>query len=253
MSNARLRMMENFSRAAAEYDARAQFQHTETARVLDAALMLFPTAARIADIGCGTGYFAEIARTQRPDWNIVGVDIAVGMCAQAATRCAAIQADAVALPLADASCDAVVSSLCLQWVGDLPKAFAEISRVLKPNGRAVIASLGSESLSELRTLAKQATLPLGVLPMRAAEEYAPAITHAGLHTTMLKQEIGVDYYPDVHALLNSMRRIGAGNHQPQLLAPSRWKTLLANYEKHRHPKGIPATWDRLFMILHKPA
>lgn len=252
--NTRLRMMENFSRAAARYDTRAHFQHTETARVLDSGLMIFPHDARVLDIGCGTGYFAEMARGNRPGWRITGVDMSPGMCAIAARRCTAIQADATNLPLKNASYDAVVSSLCLQWVEDLPLAFAEIARVLRPGGRAVIASLGNQSLPELREVAKGAELPLGLLPMRAAADYQVAIAASGLGSMMFKQNIGTDYYKDMFALLDSMREVGAGNPAGSggLQGVRRWKTMQSLYERKRTAKGIPATWDRLFMVLHKP-
>lgn len=248
----RQRMMDNFSRAAMEYDRRAQFQHTETMRVLDAARMILPEQARIADIGCGTGYFAEQS-FKRPGWQIMGIDLAPGMCAQAAKRCMAIQADAVALPLADGSCDAVVSSLCLQWVFDLPAAFAEIARVLRPGGRAIIASLGSGSLPELRGASAAAGMTLGLLDMQPAEHYRAALDTAGLETIMFKQDAGIDYYADVLELLNSMRLIGAGNPTGSrgLQGASRWKAMLAQYETLRGAEGLPATWERIFMIVSK--
>ena len=252
----RKQVMENFSRAAVGYDAYAQFQHGETARVLDAALMLLPEKARVLDIGCGTGYFTQIAAQARPDWDMLGVDLAFGMCAASAKLHKAIQADAVALPLADASVDAVVSSLCLQWVEKLDVAFAEITRVLKPGGRAIIASLGAESLYELRQAAKDAELPLTLLPMSNAARYHAAIAANGLNATLFKQDAHVDHFATVSELMESMRRIGAGNNLEApargMTGPRRWKSMLAHYEIQRTPRGLPASWDRLFMILHKP-
>ncbi len=246
----------NFSRAASEYDARAEFQHGGTARVVDAALMLLPEKARIVDVGCGTGQFAAMTQGLRPAWRVLGVDIAAGMCKAAASRCAPIQADAAALPLADDSCEGVVSSLCLQWVEDLDAALREIHRVLRPGGRAIIASLAAGTLEELRAATTHAELNLGLLTMRADEEYRASIDHAGLAVTLFKCEADVEYYTHVNALLDSMRRIGAGNnfaHQPNgLMGARRWKAMLRYYESLRTPQGIPATWNRLFMILHKP-
>jgi malonyl-CoA O-methyltransferase len=254
MSIARIEIMKNFSRAAMEYDVRAQFQHSETARVLDAALMIFPEHAQVVDIGCGTGYFAEIAKTKRPEWNIIGIDIAAGMCAEASHRCMAIQGDAIALPLADNSCDSLVSSLCLQWVKDLPQAFAEMARVLRPGGRAIIATLASESLLELRAATAHAALPLGMLSMLPAHHYQLALEKSGLGITLFTQDMALEYYADVPALLNSMRRIGATNptRVSGLTGARRWKAMLVEYEKMRAPQGLPATWDRLFMVLNKP-
>jgi malonyl-CoA O-methyltransferase len=257
MSISRARLQQNFSRAAAEYDSRAHFQQTETRRVLDAALMLLPHSARLADIGCGTGYFAQMARAKRPDWKIFGIDIAAGMCRAAAAHCGVAQADALQLPLAAASVDAVVSSLCLQWVTDPAAALTEIARVLRPGGRAILTSLTTETLRELHAAAAQAQLPLGLLPMRDEAIYRAAIAASSLETSLFQRQSTVEYYADVAALLASMRAIGAGNNLAAsgqaMTGAQRWKAMLRAYETQRTPHGIPATWDRLFLVLGKPA
>jgi malonyl-CoA O-methyltransferase len=256
MQVARTRLQRNFSRAAEGYDAQAQFQHVQTRRVLDAALMLLPARARMVDIGCGTGYFAQMARGHRPHWAVVGVDIAQGMCQAASMRCDVLQADAAQLPFADSTLDAAVSSLCLQWVEDKARAFGEIARVLKPGGQAIIATLGTDSLQELRAAAVQVVLPLGLLPMVRAEDYRAAIASAGLAVTLFEQSCDVEHYATVGALLDSMRGIGAGNSfgdAPRgMTGAGRYRAMLAAYEKSRDPKGLPATWERLFMVLRKP-
>ena len=257
MKVARQILQHSFSRAALAYDARAQFQHTETLRVLDAALMVLPEVATIADIGCGTGYFAAIAKEKRPHWRLIGVDIARGMCAVAATRCEAVNADAACLPLVDGSLDAAVSSLCYQWVENQAAAFAELARVLKPGGRAVVASLGANTLAELRASAEQAQVPLGLLPMRDFAECKADIVASGLAITLAECRAVTQYYPHVSALLESMRAIGAGNNFVNgargFIGPKRWAAMVAHYERQRTLDGIPATWEQHFFILHKPA
>lgn len=253
---ARQKLQRNFGAAAAEYDARAEFQHIQTRRVLDAALMLLPTQARIADIGCGTGYFAHVASQKRPHWEILGIDIAPGMCAVAATRCTAINADAAQLPLANASMDAVTSSLCYQWVENHSAAFAEIARVLKPGGQAILATLGEASLHELRAAAEGVQLPLNLLPMRTITTTRDALAEAGLHVTLADRHIETRHYASISTLMNSMRGIGAGNNftapARAFLPPKRWAALATEYEKQRTPQGIPATWEHHFFVLSKP-
>jgi malonyl-CoA O-methyltransferase len=250
-----VRLQRNFGHAAAAYDARAEFQHVQTRRVLDAAVMLLPERARIADIGCGTGYFAAAAKQARPEWNMIGIDIAPGMCAVAATRCAAIAGDAARLPLADASVDAAVSSLCYQWVEDHDAAFAELARVLRPGGRAILASLGEETLRELRASAASADASLALLPLRTLSETRARMERQGFIVSLADSRLDRRYYPSVSALLDSMRAIGAGHNftasAPQRLSPKRWQALLREYERLRTPEGIPATWEQHFFVLHR--
>lgn len=257
MQIAPAKLQQNFSRAAETYDARAEFQHVQTRRVFDAAVMLLLEGARVLDMGCGTGTFAQMATSRRLSWRVMGVDIAAGMCQAAAARCAVMQADATSLPVADASVDAVVSSLCLQWVEDKARVFAEIARVLKPGGQAIVATLGAQSLQELRAAATQAELPLGLLPMASAADYRTAVEAAGLSVTLFEHHCEAEYHPHLAALLDSMRLIGAGNNFGDgargLTGARRWKAMVKVYEKQRDLKGLPATWERLFMVLRKPA
>ena len=246
--------MQTFGRAAPQYDAHADFQHAQTERAFAAALAQWPSHLRIADIGCGTGRFAALAASQRPDWRIIGIDLAFGMCAAARARCSTVQADMTQLPLAPASCDAALSSLCLQWVDDLPAAFHEIARILRPGGQAIITSLGSGTLHELHTAAEQGDLPLSLLPMRRADAYRNALRASGLLGTV-EEDVQIRYYPDLRALLDSMRRIGASYPTAQhrgLSGARRWTAMQAAYETLRVSGGLPATWKRLFITLRKP-
>jgi malonyl-CoA O-methyltransferase len=250
------KLQENFGRAAENYDARAGFQHVQTARVLDAALMLLPTVATIADIGCGTGYFAHAACAKRPDWNLLGIDIAAGMCKVADTRCTAIVGDAACLPLADASMDAAVSSLCYQWVSEQRLAYTELYRVLKPGARTIIASLGTSTLHELRICAAAAGVSLSLLPMWSIDDVLADARRSGFEVTLAECTQETRHYPNVIALMDSMRGIGAGNNfavkAGERLSPKRWAALVTEYEKKRVPLGIPATWEHHFFVLHKP-
>lgn len=251
----RARLQHNFGEAAIHYDALAEFQHVQTRRVLDSALMLLPCRAALVDIGCGTGYFAKAAMPHRPDWQVIGVDISHGMCRVANTRCQAVNADAARLPLADASIDGAVSALCYQWVENQPVAFAELARVLKPHARAIIASLGQSTLHELRACAAKVELPLSQLAMPTFLATKAVLEAANFIVTMHEKREEVQYYPSVAALLHSMRAIGAGNNfsptMRGMTGPKRWAAMVHGYEALRMPQGIPATWEHHFFIVSK--
>lgn len=54
------------------------------------------------------------------------------------------------LPFENESFDAVLSSMSLHWINDLPGLFREVRRVLKPDGAFIAAMAGGETLFELR-------------------------------------------------------------------------------------------------------
>ncbi|CAH1414224.1 unnamed protein product [Lactuca virosa] len=101
-------------------------------------------AANILEIGIGTGPNLKYYASATSDANVIGVDPNKKMekYAQAAAEASGlpqknfkfIHAVAEALPVSDASMDAVVGTLVLCSVKDVNKTLQEIKRVLKPGG-----------------------------------------------------------------------------------------------------------------------
>ncbi len=102
-----------------------------------------PAQGALLDIATGTGDIAFEALKQRPGATVVGADFALGMMqvgrqARFGNSVRWTGADALQLPYADKSFDAVVSGYLMRNVADIPRALAEQRRVLKPGGRIVI-------------------------------------------------------------------------------------------------------------------
>lgn len=103
-----------------------------------------PAGGRLLDVATGTGDIAFEALKLSPGAQVLGADFAlemmrVGMRRDSyGGRVAWMGADALALPYADGSFDAVASGYLMRNVADIPQALAEQKRVLKPGGRIVI-------------------------------------------------------------------------------------------------------------------
>jgi ubiquinone/menaquinone biosynthesis C-methylase UbiE len=96
----------------------------------------------ILDVGCGTGEITARLAGLYPRAALVGVDliarhleVARERCADLGGRVAFREADAFALPFADATFDLVVCRHMLQAVPRPDAAMAEMVRVLRPGGR----------------------------------------------------------------------------------------------------------------------
>jgi ubiquinone/menaquinone biosynthesis C-methylase UbiE len=104
---------------------------------------------RVLDVGCGPGRLAIVfAERVAPTGSVDGIDAAVEMINRASSRArrrgvpATFQvARAQDLPFADATFDAVACTLALHHVAEDQQhtAVEEMYRVLKPNGRLLIA------------------------------------------------------------------------------------------------------------------
>lgn len=102
----------------------------------------------VLDLGSGTGYPALLAaQTVGAAGHVTGVDLAERMLAAAERKAKRIgltnttfqTGDVTTLPFGTGSFDAVTSRFCLMFLPDIPKALAEIARVLKPGGHVSAA------------------------------------------------------------------------------------------------------------------
>ncbi len=115
---------------------------------------------RVLDVGCGTGLLtSRLARTLH-DASVVGCDFSRGMLERAAARSPRmgwVRGNALALPFAPGTFEAVISTEAFHWFPDPAEALREFHRVLEPKGRILIAVINPphEALSLLTQRASQ--------------------------------------------------------------------------------------------------
>lgn len=245
-----------FDRAAESYDAMAQFQH----QVCDRLAATLPTATplRILDGGCGTGYGASLLRRQWPEALITGCDLAPEMARKTLARgIASVCGDLERLPFADASFDLAWSSLALQWCQPI-LAYAELLRVLAPNGLLVFSTLGPGTLHELQNAFAGIDSHSRVLPFTSPQQTEAALAAAGFEKIRIESENWITRHSDFKTLLATIRGIGAnqigGNRRRSMMGKTAWHAAQARYEALRDGDGqLPATYEVMFGIAEKRA
>lgn len=109
-----------------------------------------PAGARVLEVGCGPGRLS-IALAQR-GFDVTGLDLDPAMIERAGfnaerlgedeeRRPAFLVGDVASLAFADESFDLVVSTLSMHHWADVSAGLAEIGRVLRPGGRALVWDL----------------------------------------------------------------------------------------------------------------
>jgi SAM-dependent methyltransferase len=140
----------------------------------------------IVDLGSGPGELALTIAQRVPTAHVLGVDPAAAMRELAEARAEAsglvnvsfVAGHAGDVPLAESTAHVVVSTLSMHHWPDPASAFAEIARILRPDGEARIfdARFAAYSASELRTFAARvgldrAAITREVLPGRVVRPY----------------------------------------------------------------------------------
>lgn len=102
-----------------------------------------PSGGALLDLATGTGDIAFEALNTVPNATVVGADFAlpmmeVGQTLPLGKRVHWTAADALELPYASSTFDAVVSGYLMRNVIDIPRTLSEQKRVLRPGGRIVI-------------------------------------------------------------------------------------------------------------------
>ncbi len=258
------KVAQSFSRAAATYDSVAQLQRDIGTELLAQLPSDFPahTSAQkvILDLGSGTGFFTRQLAQQYGEAQVVGLDIAQGMLHYAAAQSAGISwlcADAEVLPLADNSVDLIFSSLAIQWCNDLPQLLSELARVLKPGGQLHIATLGPNTLHELKSAWQQVDNYVHVNRFQSAQNLTAATESANLFVAQLKQENRSLYYERLSDLTRELKALGAHNvnaGKPEgLTGRARLLAFKNAYEVFRGAQGLPATYDVIYLTANKEA
>jgi ubiquinone/menaquinone biosynthesis C-methylase UbiE len=113
--------------------------------VLELAASEVPRPAAILDVGSGTGRLLQAAESIFPDATLQGVDAAVEMVKEAEASLPAssrIQfrlATAEQLPFREGQFDLVFSTMTFHHWADQARGISEVSRVLAPGGRWLLA------------------------------------------------------------------------------------------------------------------
>jgi len=135
-------------------------------------------AGTVVDVAAGAGPVAR--ELTAPERRVVSVDVSVDELKLVDGAGAAIQGDALHLPLADGVADAVTSSMGLAVITPAAAVLHEMARVVRPGG--VVVALGPS----MRPMAPRDVRELGLLfaAMRARVRFPGVLERIGLATAL---------------------------------------------------------------------
>lgn len=207
----------SFDRAASTYDAAAVVQKEIRTRLLERLDVVRLTPSAVLDLGAGTGHASRELKRRYSSAKVIALDLSLPMLRASARqqsllrRFAAVCADAHRLPLRTGSLDLVLSSLLLEWCHDPDAVFAEVARVLRPQGLFTFTTVGPDTLQELRELWHGLDNATHVHRFIDMHDYGDALLRAGFADPVMDTERLTVTYPNLGVLTDELRRSGASN------------------------------------------
>ena len=258
----------SFHQQAVEYDQHSSVQKRVVSRLVSLVKnYAVGVPAAVLDIGCGTGQLLSSLGDQFPQTRLYGLDLAYNMTQCAADRLGAdalfVNADAEHLPFRNGSFDLLVSTSTLQWLDNLEVFFQQARRVTHANGLLCIAFFGGRTLCELRecyrdVVEQRIDSSSGYIDRLHRFMDRSDVEHAleliDYDQAMIMSEIETEYYSDVHDLLRSIKRIGAGaSVQGDSRGGLGWRGILNEtsklyYERYGIDGKIPATYEVVYVV-----
>ena len=250
----------SFDRAADAYDAVAVLQREVGSRVMERLDLVRIQPQVMLDVGAGTGWCSAALAQRYPRARVLALDLAPAMLHRARQRFSALTrwrrghafvgGDAEALPVADASCDLLVSNLALQWCPDLDRAFSEFRRVMRPGGLLMFSTFGPDTLKELRASWAAADGAVHVNRFIDMHDVGDALVRAGLADAVMDMEHITLTYRGVGDLMRDLKGLGAHNvnaaRQRGLTGKCRLHAMMQAYEGFRREGVLPATYEVVY-------
>jgi len=253
----------SFERAASTYDAAAVLQREVERRMLERLDYMKLAPEVILDAGSGTGTGSRALSARYPAARIVALDLAFNMLRVARgaepwlariglgrSRIAGVCGDVGQLPLKTASVDLIWSNVTLQWATDLPAAFAELRRVLRPEGLLMFSTFGPDTLKELRSAYAAVDGDSHVNRFTDMHDIGDMLVHARLANPVVDMEHIILIYDGVRNLMRDLKAIGAHNVTAGRPRRLRGKALLEAveraYEPLRSEGRLPATFEIVY-------
>lgn len=211
------RVRRSFERAARGYDAAGVVPAEIRNRLLERLDLVRLQPKVVLDLGAGTGHASKALKHRYRGAEVVALDLAPAMLVEAHRQQAWLRrfhraaADAHRLPIKDGCAQLVFSNLMLEWCHDPDAVFQEIRRVLQPGGLLTFATLGPDTLRELREGWRKIDSHPHVHRFIDMHDLGDALIRAGLAEPVMDTERLTVTYPDLDALLKELAASGSSN------------------------------------------
>jgi len=226
----------------------------------------------VVDLGCGYGHVSKHISIDNVK-ELIMCDVCQEILDKSQNpepevKVSKIIVDEEKLPFENDSIDLLISCLNLHWVNNLPSTFLQIKNCLKNDGVFLGAMFAGDTLYELRTslqlagIERDGGITPRISPFVRLRDVGALMQSAGFSMLTLDTDELIIRYPSMFELMLDLKGMGENNaviQRPLRLnkdtmfcAAALYDKLYGNQVNNSDSKGIPATFQILYMIGWKP-
>lgn len=251
------KVAESFDRSAKGYEEHAMLQRTVAERLLERLLLVNIMPEVIVDAGSGPGGAARQLKKAYNTAQILQLDLSHEMLRRSRlleprffSKQQFVCADVEKLPLRENSVDLFFSSLMLQWCNNLDETFSQIKSALSKGGMFLFATLGPDTLKELRSSWAEVDDGVHVNTFIDMHDVGDALVRAGFVEPVMDTEYITMTYEDCFLLMKDLKSLGANNSNVErsrgLTGQNKIKKMVSAYEKFRTEGRLPLSYEIVY-------
>jgi len=253
----------DFDKVADSYDEHAIIQRKAAQHLFSLTRSHIKSDSVVLDAGCGTGYFHELLRKHKIYCPLFQTDISYNMCKKSDDYSSPPEyggtytflSDIESLPFGSDSLDMFFSSLTVQWT-DIAKVLGQAFTTLKPNGKLAIATIGHDTLFELKRSSQQLERPLYINDNFIDEDKLRGLCiKAGFKDVQVSVQSIKAEHINIKQLLTSIKGVGASykaDRDGKYLGRDYFNKLEDSYRKNFSSENkLIASWNIIYATATK--
>lgn len=245
-----------FDRAASSFDAASVAHDLTRERLLERLDYMQLAPATVVDVGCATGKGAASLAERYPESRIVAIDTSLPMLRVARDRAmhrpgagpgvAFVGGNAEELPINDGGAHLLFANMLLPWARPR-QVFLEAARVLPKGGLLLFATLGPDTLEQVRRAWAAVDDHVHVHACFDMHDLGDLAVASGLAEPVVDVDRIALTYRDVESMMLDLRSCGAVNvaagRRRTLTGPRRWRRFADALDASRRDGRIAITLE----------
>ena len=243
------KIKDNFNNAAHYYSSYSIVQKYFANKLVNLIEKLEPPNGEWVDLGCGTGYLADLIENKLFPINVTRIDFSPKMLIENKKNSKTILWDLnLDLPVYIENYSMIISSFSIHWLNRPEKAIFHWFERLAPGGFLVVLFPTNKSFPEWKETCKKCNIKYSGITF----PYSNSLKNCFQENKnfSIKEYIYKETFPNIYKLFKSIIKVGAQSTHSKRISISELKLMQRKWPKDNNEK-VNLTWNINILILQK--